>query len=94
MAPLRIGIGLLCGFQSLLLLYLYQPLPVMLDKPWFDTIYNMGFAICSIGLVVLALRAFSQRRAWLGLLAAGLAFPGLMFWGSILATLLANRGTE
>ncbi|GAA4040321.1 hypothetical protein GCM10022409_27730 [Hymenobacter glaciei] len=94
MARLRIGIGFLCVLQSLLLLCLYQPLPDALDKPWFDTIYNTGFAVCSIGLVVLGFRAFSQRRVRLGLLAAALAFPGLMFWATVLASLLANRGAE
>ena len=89
-----IGIGLFSVLQSLLLLCLYQPLPDALDKPWFDTIYNPGFAICSIGLMLLAFRAFCQRRAWPGLLAAGLAFSGLLFWIAVLASLLANRGAE
>ncbi|MGY3087999.1 Na+/melibiose symporter-like transporter [Hymenobacter sp. UYAg731] len=94
MAGLKIGIGLLSLLQVLLLMCLYQPLPEMLDKPWFDAIYNVVFAASSILLVLLAYRAFVQHRALLGLLAAVLAFPGLMFWATILTSLLANRSAE
>lgn len=94
MASLRIGIGFLSVLQVLLLLCLYQPLPETLDKPWVDTIYNIVFAASSIVLVLLAYRAFVQRRALLGFMAAVLAFPGLIFWATILTSLLANRSVE
>ncbi|MBH8559186.1 hypothetical protein [Hymenobacter negativus] len=78
----------------LLLLCLYQPLPETLDKPWVDKIYNIVFAANSIALVLTAFWAFKQRRALLGILAAVLAFPGLMFWATVLTSLLTNRNVE
>ena len=94
MRSLRVSIGLLSVLQGLLLLCLLQPLPEILDKTWFDTIYNAFFAASTIALIVLAYRAFTQSRALLGCLAALLAFPGLMFWVTILTSLLANRSME
>lgn len=94
MRSLRVSIGLLSVLQGLLLLCLLQPLPEILDKTWFDTIYNAFFAASTIALIVLAYWAFTQSRALLGCLAALLAFPGLMFWVTILTSLLANRSME
>lgn len=94
MASLRISIGLLSLLQVLLLLCLYEPLPEILEQRWFDKAYDIIFAASSVALSLLAYRAFSQRRALLGLLAAVLAFPGLLFSAAILASLLANRSAE
>jgi multisubunit Na+/H+ antiporter MnhB subunit len=56
--------------------------------------YNGFFAASTIALMLLAYRAFTQRRALLGCLAALLAFPGLIFWVTIVTSLLANRSME
>ncbi|WP_139147387.1 hypothetical protein [Hymenobacter lapidarius] len=77
-----------------LLFLLYQPLPTWLDTPAVDIAYNALFAANSMALASLAYRYFRCRRIKLGVLAAIAAFPGLLFWATILASLLANRAAE
>ena len=87
-------VGLLCLLQLVFLLFLYQPLPRILDTDAVDTLYNTLFASNTILLVVLAYLAFRQHRVVIGLLTALLAFPGLLFWSTVLAGLVANRRAE
>ena len=88
------AIVLLCFLQLVFLVFLYQPLPNALDTAVFDTLYNILFASTSTGLVVLAYLAFRRHRVVLGLLAGLLAFPGLLFWSTVLASFVANRRAE
>ena len=78
------------ALQLLLLLLLYQPFPKVLDTRILDWLYFVLFAGTTLALLGLAYRAFSQRRALVGLLAAVLAFPGMAYW-VLLLTLLAQR---
>ena len=94
--PSKLGAWVLlqCLLQFGLLFLLYQPLPVWLDTPAVDVAHNVLFATSSVALAGLAYRCFRCRRIVLGVLAAMAAFPGLVFWLTILASLLANRATE
>ena len=78
------------ALQLLLLLLLYQPLPKVLGTRILDWLYFALFAGSTLALLGLAYRAFSQRRALVGLLAGVLAFPGIAYW-VMLASLLAQQ---
>ncbi|WP_345126072.1 hypothetical protein [Hymenobacter antarcticus] len=69
-------------------------MPDWLDTPAVDVAYNVLFATSSMVLAGLAYKGFRCRRIGLGVLAAIVAFPGLVFWLTILASLLANRAAE
>ena len=79
------------ALQLLLLLLLYQPFPKVLDTRVLDWLYFALFAGTTLALVGLAYRAFSQRRALAGLMAAVLAFPGMAYWVMLLSLLVQRH---